>query len=245
MHPASTRQEALDLMARGLNDCQVADRLGVPRRTVRDWRHPRPRANRAATCPRCWRPTRRVVFTPDDYAELLGLYLGDGHISSQPRTERLRLMLDAKYPRIVDEAEAMLRRCFPDNRVCRLFRHEGRMVVLVLYHGHLSCLFPQHGPGKKHERRIRLEAWQWALVQCAPWAFLRGCIRSDGCSFVNRTGPYEYISYAFANSSDDIRELFVDVCRLVDLAVRPGSPTVRINRRDSVARLLEHVGMKR
>ena len=25
---------------------------------------------------------------------------------------------------------------------------------------HWPCLFPQHGPGRKHERKIRLEAWQ-------------------------------------------------------------------------------------
>jgi hypothetical protein len=241
MHPAATRKAALDLMAQGLNDVEVAARVGVPRRTVRDWRHGQtPRAD----CPRCWRRTRRVVFTPDDYAELLGLYLGDGHISVLPRTVRLRLMLDAKYPRIVNETEALLRRCFPENRVCRLLGHEGRMIVLLVYNGHLGCLFPQHGPGKKHERPIRLEPWQRSLVEAAPWAFLRGCIRSDGCCFVNRTGRYEYLSYGFANLSEDIRDLFVDVCRLAGLDVRPGRKNIRINRRASVAQLVEHVGRK-
>ena len=74
----------------------------------------------------------------------------------------------------------------------------GATVVLWVYSRHLSCLFPQHGPGKKHERRIVLEAWQQEIVEAAPWAFLRGCIRSDGCVFVNRTGRYEYLSYASA-----------------------------------------------
>jgi hypothetical protein len=74
---------------------------------------------------------------------------------------------------------------------------------------------PQHGPGKKHDRRIELEALQQALVDVAPWAFLNGCIRSDGCVFVNRTGTYEYLSYCFDNRSADIRDLFVATCRLV------------------------------
>jgi hypothetical protein len=26
-----------------------------------------------------------------------------------------------------------------------------------------------------------------ALIEQAPWAFIRGCIRSDGCAFINRT----------------------------------------------------------
>jgi Homeodomain-like domain len=242
MHPASTRQAALDLMAQGLNDCQVADALGVPRRTVRDWRHLPWRL--CPSCARCWRSTPPIVFTSADYAELLGLYLGDGHIADLPRTQRLRLSLDAKYPGIVDDAEALLRRCFAENRVCRVVADRGATVVLSVYNSHLACLFPQHGSGKKHDRPIQLEPWQWHHVTATPWAFLRGCIRSDGCCFINRTGRYEYVSYAFANDSADIRDLFVEVYRLVHLDVRPGRKNIRINRRASVAQLLAHVGRK-
>ena len=113
--------------------------------------------------------------------------------------DRIRLFLDAKYPNIVDESEALLRSMLPDNRVGRVLAHEGRMAVLWAYSSHLTCLFPQHGAGKKHERPIALEPWQQELVAAAPWAFLRGCIRSDGCVFVNRTGRYEYLSYDFCN----------------------------------------------
>jgi hypothetical protein len=117
------------------------------------------------------------VVRPADYAELLGLYLGDGHITELARTERLRIFLDARYSKVVADAEALLRRCFPANRVGRVWRHGGSMAILMLYSRHLSCLFPQHGAGKKHDRRIRLEAWQKQLVEAAPWAFIRGCIR--------------------------------------------------------------------
>jgi Homeodomain-like domain-containing protein len=247
VHPASLRDLALVLVAEGINDCEIARRLGVPRTTVRDWRRPRylPRGGRErGICARCWRPTPRIVFSDADYAELLGLYLGDGHIAAMARTEMLRISLDAKYPRINDEIAALLGRCFPDNRVGRVLFDGGSTVVLHVYSRHLSCLFPQAGPGKKHERPIVLEAWQRERVAAAPWSFLRGCIRSDGCAFVNRTGRYEYLSYAFANLSDDIRGLFVDTCRLVGVDCRPGNPTVRVNRRASVALLEQHVGLK-
>jgi hypothetical protein len=218
---------------------------GVPPTTVRDWRR-RPYVPRVtqAVCPRCWRPSPRIVFTASDYAELLGLYLGDGHITAMPRTERLRLSMDAKYAVIVGETDALLRRCFPSNRISCARRDGGSTAVLSVYNRHLSCLFPQHGPGKKHDRRIVLEPWQVDCVTAAPWAFLRGCIRSDGCAFVNRTGRYEYLAYAFTNVSAEIRDLFVAACLLVDLDVRPGKRTVRVNTRRSVARLLEHVGVK-
>jgi hypothetical protein len=57
-----------------------------------------------------------------------------------PRSERLRLSLDAKYPAIVAEAEALLRRVFPVCRVGRVIADGGSTVVLWVYHRHLSCL---------------------------------------------------------------------------------------------------------
>jgi Homeodomain-like domain len=242
VHPASIRQAALDLIALGLNDCEVSRRIGVPRRTVRDWRV-RPPVPREV-CFRCWMPSSAVRFTPADYAELLGLYLGDGHINVTPRTQRLRLMLDTRYRQVVAEAAALLARIVPDNRVGSQLAHEGRMTTLRAHHGHWTCLLPQHGPGKKHERAIALEPWQQELVERAPWSFLRGCIRSDGCVFVNRTGKYAYESYDFANHSKDILGLFVSTCDLVGVECRVYEKHVRINRRPSVALMLEHVGRK-
>jgi hypothetical protein len=245
VHPTVTRAAALELMRAGCNDCEIGRRLGVPRTTVRDWRHPRyEHASLPRDCKRCWLPMTTVKFTTKDYAELLGLYLGDGHISVIRHTTRLRLSLDAAYPGIVADADALLRRCFPANRVGRVVADGGSTVVLGVYHGHLPCLFPQHGPGKKHERPIVLEPWQEMIVEAAPWAFLRGCIRSDGCVFVNRTGPYEYLSYDFCNVSRDIRELFADTCELVGLRPRPTARHVRLNRREDVRRLIERIGLK-
>lgn len=48
------------------------------------------------------------------------------------------------------------------------------------HHPHLPCLFPQHGPGRKHERPIVLESWQRALVDARPGLLLRGLFHSDG-----------------------------------------------------------------
>jgi hypothetical protein len=241
VYSSAVKQEALALIAAGENDCEVARRLAVPRTTVRDWRR-RPAPTR---CPRCWERARGISFNAADYAELLGLYLGDGHITSLARTHRLRISLDARHSMIVDESEALLRRCLSSNRVGRLAADGGATIVLWVYGRHLPCLFPQHGPGKKHERRITLEPWQQQLVESAPWAFLRGCIRSDGCVFVNRTGRYEYVSYDFTNRSADIRSLFIDACGLVGVACRTAGYRVRIYRRESVALMLEHVGLKR
>ncbi|MEK6271181.1 MAG: helix-turn-helix domain-containing protein [Actinomycetota bacterium] len=93
MHPPHVRAEALALVDAGVNDCEISRRLGIPRRTILDWRRPTYRKKLpVAICPRCWRAAKPMWFTPEDYAELLGLYLGDGCISQHPRTTRLRIV---------------------------------------------------------------------------------------------------------------------------------------------------------
>jgi Homeodomain-like domain len=245
MHAAHIRDAALALAAQGVNDCEIARRLDVPRTTVRDWRLPaRPRARAIEYCWRCWAATTPVRVVASDYAELLGLYLGDGHISPFARTQRLRIHLDTRYPTVVDDAHTLLTRSFPANRVGRASRHQGSMIILGVYHAHLGCLFPQAGPGKKHERLIRLEPWQADIVEAEPWRFLRGCIRSDGCVFVNRTGRYEYLSYEFSNLSREIVDLFIGTCERLGLRPRRYPRYVRLYRREDVARLLAEVGTK-
>jgi hypothetical protein len=246
VHSIETRQAALELVRSGSNDCEVARRLGIARSTVRDWRAPRYLAKPyAMTCPRCWQGVRRrFEFTDADYMELLGLYLGDGHIAKTGRSDRLRLFLDSRYGRIVDDAAALLERSFAGRPVGRVPAHGGTMTVLSLYCTHLRCLFPQHGAGKKHERPIVLEPWQRSLLNREPWPFLRGCIRSDGCVFINRTGKYAYLSYDFKNRSTDILGLFTEACDLVEVEYRRYAEHVRIYRRASVALMQAHVGVK-
>jgi hypothetical protein len=215
---------------------------------VRDWRRPtcvpRERRRASAACPFCATRAPRLALGDSDYAELLGLYLGDGHVTFMARTQRLRIALDAAHPRIVADTEALLHRVFPENRVGRVLADRGHTVVLQGYNSHLSCLFPQAGPGKKHDRRLRFEEWQRTRIASAPWCFLRGCIRSDGCVFINRTGRYEYPSYGFYNLSPEILAPFVETCRSLGLRPCLYARAVRLNRRGDVARLLERVGRK-
>jgi len=245
VHSWIIREQALALVAKGLNDCEIARRLGLARTTVRDWRRWTPTASPAETCPRCWRPSsKRIIFSEGDYAELLGLYLGDGHIVRTGRSDRLRLFLDTRYRGINGEARALLARCFPEHRIGMFRTRKGTTTILSVYCTHLACLFPQHGSGRKHDRDISLEDWQTSIVERAPWSFLRGLIRSDGCVFVNRTGSYSYVSYEFSNRSPQIRELFMDACDRVDVEYRAYRRYVRIYRRPSVALMQENVGSK-
>jgi hypothetical protein len=251
VHPPELKAEALRLFALGLNDCEISRRIGIPRPTIRDWRcPPYIPTTPLIHCPRCGQRMKPIRFSVADYSELFGMYLGDGCISASPRTSRLRISLDAKYPRIIEDGRLLLERFFPENRVDIVPFHKSAGVDLSVYNKHLPCLFPQAGPGLKHLRPIRPEIWQWAIIAAEPWPFIRGCIRTDGCVFVNRTGKYEYLTYHFANMSRDIAQLFTFALKRAGVEYRHtsgckrGIHNVRVNRRASVLEMLGHIGVK-
>ncbi|MFI6946131.1 helix-turn-helix domain-containing protein [Streptomyces sp. NPDC050422] len=258
-HSTEVRQKALVLLRSGTTGADVARQLDVPRGTVSYWLH-MDRSKRGE-CPGSHNPMCHrcdgVELNEAAYSYLLALYLGDGHVSrcSQHRVPNLMITLDDAWPGIQDEAEAAMRKVFPDNATCRV-RKTGCHNIKV-YSKHLYCLFPQHGPGKKHEREITLEAWQQKIVETDPWSFIRGLIHSDGCRITNWTTRlvggerkrYEYPRYFFSNKSDDIRKLFSDTLTTVGVQwttlARGSDPfNISVARRASVALMDAHVGPK-
>ena len=119
---------------------------------------------------------------------------------------------------------------------------------------HWPDLFPQMGPGRKHERPIVLAPWQREIVEAHPWPFVRGLIHSDGCRTVNRfktrlpsgrVAEYAYPRYFFSNLSADIRGLFCESCEQLGLRwTQSNHRNISISHRTSVALLDENVGPK-
>jgi len=219
--------------------------LGVPRETVRDWRrieesgHPR-RAGADETCPICG----TTPIDAREYAYLLGLYLGDGCLSEHRRgVYRLRISLDARHPRIVDECARSMAAVVRGRRVSRQ-RAPGCLIVGA-YWKHWVCLFPQHGPGRKHSRPIELAPWQGEIARAHPDQLLRGLVHSDGCRVANRVRTKVYPRYFFSNRSLDVQQIFCRACE--DLGVswtRPSFKHISVARAADVAKLDVIVGTK-
>ncbi|NEA42846.1 helix-turn-helix domain-containing protein [Streptomyces sp. SID11385] len=260
-HTLEVRHKALALLRDGVANAEVARRLDIPKGTISYWKH-MDRAKRGE-CPGrrpvtfCFACDDKVPLDKPAYAYLLGLYLGDGHISfpRQHRAPSLMVSLDDAWPGIQSECEQAMRRVFPGRATCRV-RSKGCHNIKV-YSQHLLHLFPQHGPGRKHDRDILLEPWQETIVGAHPWEFLRGLIHSDGCRITNWTTRlvagerkrYEYPRYWFTNVSDDIRKLYTDTLDLLGLewteCYRHGNPyNISVARKASVALMEAHIGPK-
>lgn len=259
-HSPAIVEKALALAEEGASSWKIAAELGVPSSTIRGWvrgdvpkrwrgkRHPH-----GSACEQCAHPVHDFDALPQAaYAYLLGLYLGDGCLSKCARKVfRLRIFLDAKYPGIVAECAAGMRGVLPQSVVNT--RHQGAKsdaYEVSSCSRQWPCLFPQHGPGRKHERLILLTAWQQTICESEPRALLRGLIHSDGCRSINtihsRDRTYSYPRYLFSNHSADIHRIFTDHLDLLGINWRPMNwRTTSVARRADVALMDSFIGPKR
>lgn len=177
------------------------------------------------------------------YSYLLGLYLGDGYISRSGRVWHLRITLDKKYPTIIDRCRRAIDILMPTQRAGVVNR--VGCVDVYLHSKHWPCLFPQHGPGKKHNRRIALAPWQQALVDKETEEFVIGLIHSDGCRVVANDRGVMSVRYHFSNMSEDIIGLFTAALDKLDIHwTRSTKKIVSIYRIVDTTRLDTFVGPK-
>jgi hypothetical protein len=256
MYPRVTVDMALRLSAIGILDRENARICDVSIASIRNWRSGRRHAThgrRAVTerqrqCPRC----HGRDMDESAYAYLLGLYLGDGYISRGRRDVfALEIACCDDWPGLMAAGRRAMSDVMPASSVFCV--HQQGCTMVKSTSKHWPCLFPQHGPGRKHTRRIELEQWQSAIVQKYPGEFARGLFHSDGCRSVNRVRRtlaagdrwYGYPRYLFKNESKDILGLCGETLDKLGVAWRFSRyNTISVARREAVARLDEFVGPK-
>jgi hypothetical protein len=172
MRPNEDRQVVDQWHRCGAGASEIARRTGIPRSTVRDWckgsvRPAQPRSD-------CWVCDARPFHEPS-YVYLFGLYLGDGTlVLGRREVYCLRVTLDRRYPRIIDECAAAVLAIRAASRMGVGTVERKGCTVVQAYWKHWPCVFPQHGPGRKHLRSIELIGWQQTLVERHPGMLLAG-----------------------------------------------------------------------
>ncbi len=252
---AEVVESALRASDSGLPDRDNAQRHGVAVKTIRRWRRlyqrrgqPRGQQHTSAQCPRC----DGADLDVGAYSELLGWYLGDGHISRGRRdVYGLHIFNDLKYRQLNEHIIQLMRKVKPGGRP-HTRELPGCLVITVSWK-HWPCLFPQHGPGRKHLRTLVLEDWQREIIEAEPAAFLRGLFHSDGCRVNNwaqrmvagEMKRYDYPRWQFVNHSAEIRQWCCEALDAVGVPWRLSSwKTVSVSTRAGVARLDELIGQK-
>jgi hypothetical protein len=224
--------------------------------TVRDWHagklpgHSQDGAG--PFCPRCSRNEHHFDELGRDYVYLLGLNLGDGNISAHSRgVFKLRIVLDVKYPAIVDECAAAMATTV-------------RTALLVEFANPATALRSTRTRGPGHASSLNTAQarnisaafgspnGKQSLAERRPEVLMRGLIHSDGCRFINTgRGGWRHPRYLFSNVSSDITSIFCTACDCLGLRWTAALPSneskaisIYVSRKDDVARMDEFVGPK-
>jgi len=239
---------ALRRLAAGESLRAVERSTAISRATLRKWRGNGGAYADKHICPcHVCRAQSPPLFP---YLYLLGQYLGDGCIDRMGRSWVLRIATCDMYPDIRAEVVSAIH-ALVQNRV-HFVQHQGCTTVGCITRQWLHY-FPQHGPGRKHQRSIALAEWQRELVAEDPRPLIRGLIHSDGYRGTNWTvrpvggelKRYTYPRYQFSNESADIKGIFTDALDQLGIAWRVmNRKTISIARREAVAALDEFVGPK-
>jgi hypothetical protein len=180
------------------------------------------------------------------------MYLCDGYLSRHPRDVfKLRIVLDIRYTMIIDECYGAIGAMRPPDAMKVGFAHLLGCVEVNGHWKHWPCLFPQHGPGRKHEREIGLTSWQQEIVDRYPASLLRGLVQSDGWRGTNRVRNrlgkvYTYPRYIFTNNSSGIRGIFAAACDAFGVRwAMTNWNRIAVSRSADVAKLDAVIGPKR
>lgn len=219
---------------------------GIPRATIRDWLRPTYIAkNPMHLRPTTWDPGEMTPVQQATYAYLLGLYLGDGCISAHHRgVFHLRISLDNDYPQIIISCQQAIQLLFPHHTVSVYRSKDADYSEVGAYSKLWPTVFPQHGAGRKHLRKITLKRWQRRLVNLYPQQFLAGLMLSDGGRHDRYVDKHHYPFYQFTNMSTDIRNFFIATCKLLDVHYTTTGYRVNIATRKAVDYVDSFLGPK-
>lgn len=248
MRTESERQLAFQLKEKGLNNTEIAKVTGVPRKTIVDWfaKGQEYVVKSSRTLNDIIEELKRDSTMRLAYSYVLGLYLGDGYINKFPRTYRLRVALDKKYPKLNEYAAGKMRQLLPHNDVGIV--NFPTHINISVYSKDLAMMFPQHGVGKKHSRNVSLQTWQHALLDDVQ--FLKGLFHSDGCFYRETINEkYTYERFCFSNMSRDIQRMFQAACQRhgIDFDVTIGKTNAmitRVSKKDHVRKMKQMIGTK-
>ena len=155
------------------------------------------------------------------------------------------------WPGLIGECERAMSAMRPCSKVST--QQQVGCTEVICHSRHWPCLFPQHGPGRKHTRKIELATMAARHCPEIPGEFARGLFHSDGWRGINRVRRrladgdrwYEYPRYLFTNESRDILRLCGEILDQLGVAWRfSRRNTISVARREAVARLDEFVGPK-
>jgi hypothetical protein len=127
-----------------------------------------------------------------------------------PRSVRLRISCDLKYPQLIDKIIRSLQRLLPRNKVST-FRRIRRCVDVICYSNHWETLLGWRAAmGSKADQSVSVPSWirqaNQYKVHC-----LRGLMETDGCIYIDRGYPMVMFTATIPELARDVYEMILSL----------------------------------
>ena len=172
-------------------------------------------------------------FAKDErFAELIGVTLGDGHIESLPRTDRLIISGDANKPAFINRYAELVRVLFQKEPHI-LFSKTSNAVRISIYEKNI-CQRLGIPSGNRHDLCYKIPDWI-DNNRCFLTAFLRGLYEAEGFYGVHKpTYTYKLNFYNYNQSLLDL--VFASVSKL-GFHPHRSRHAIQLSRKDEVESL--------
>ena len=151
----------------------------------------------------------------NEYSYMLGCYLGDGHIVfiKNKISKRITISTATNTPELIRFQSNILTK-FGNKIVVR--KRKSNCVDIFTHNPELDKLFPQAGPGKKHDRKIELSDWQKEIINHK--YLLLGLFHTDGSATKAYSPKNDNpLRYEFVNVSQDIINIYCECLKKLDI----------------------------
>jgi hypothetical protein len=176
----------------------------------------------------------------EEFAELIGVILGDGNIYQFPRCQRLTISCNSSYKIYVKHIGNLIKRVFKKEPSI-LKRSKAKCVDVRLYMQDIDKALGLLA-GNKIKNSVIIPEWilksKKYLIKC-----LKGLFETDGHYALNRKFHVEYIQ--FCNNSKSLRESVSKALIFLGYSPQLGKTYVRLARKAQVHRFLREMDFKR
>ncbi len=176
-----------------------------------------------------------------DLAYLLGVICGDGSLSPMPRTYKLGISCDARYPELIERYCDLIAR-LTGKKVAVCSRKNGNYFEICAYGKFLPLLLGLPGGAKKADYPVP----QWVFFDLDfVRPFLRGLIETDGGVYHEfRNGGWAS-RCIFTNLNPSIMDAFFHAASLLGYEFRRCGKDARLTRTAQVKQLVAELDLKK
>ena len=193
-----------------LSTRQIASRLGVSQSAIMSVLQESPLRSKSEAAKIRYEPLS-LAGNHEELAYLVGVYLGDGCLVQNSRTELLDIACDSKYRNLIERFASLVNRVFGKPPVLHKDPFSNCVHIRLYGTGISSTLGFE--PGPKNRRDLHIPEWIAANENWSRWC-LRGLFETDGYMH-HRRGRDKSVVVGFSNINeallDDVQQLLYNL----------------------------------